>query len=108
MALTITSVTGRKESMGSKRFEIVELAFDSSYPTGGEALTPATLGFQTIDFVLVEPAGGYTFEYDHTNQKVIARVGDNDAGADGPGAQVASEANLATVTAVRCLVIGTV
>lgn len=108
MALTVTSVTGRKESLGSKRFEIVDLAFDASYPTGGEALTAATLGFATIDFVLVEPAAGYSFEYDHANSKVIARYGDLNAAGDGPLIQIPDTTDLSAVTGVRALVIGTV
>lgn len=46
-------------------------AFDSNYPTGGEALTPNQLGMTTIRYVHFEPTAGLVFEYDHTNQKVL-------------------------------------
>jgi len=49
--------------------EIGTLAFDSAYPIGGEALTFP--GF-TPGYVAIEPYGGYTFEYDHTNKKIKA------------------------------------
>ena len=50
--------------------QISEITFDSSYPTGGELLTPRMLGMNVIEFVEIEPSGGYFFEYDHANQKV--------------------------------------
>lgn len=46
--------------------EFGTLALDSSYPTGGETLT---FGF-TPAFVKFETQGGYTFQYDHTNEKI--------------------------------------
>ena len=48
------------------KIETGSLAFDSSYPVGGEEMefsfTPNT--------VTIEPQGQYSFEYDHTNSKV--------------------------------------
>ena len=105
MAATVSEVS-LPQVWGGVQVRIYEVAFDSSYPTGGESLTPAMFGLNTIDFLLAEPAGGYTFEYDHANSKLIARVGDNDAVADGPGVQVANATNLSTVTGVRVLVLG--
>lgn len=46
-------------------------AFDSSYPTGGEALTAATLGMSAIRFIIFEPRLGFVLTYDHTNSKVL-------------------------------------
>lgn len=43
-------------------------AFDSAYPLGGESMA---FGF-TPSAVLIEPQGGYKFEYDHTNKKIKA------------------------------------
>jgi len=70
MALTIT--VDRKERMGKRHYRSGTIAFDASYPTGGESLTPADLGMRTIDILLSAPAGGLMFEYDHTNQKLKA------------------------------------
>ena len=69
LTVTLTDMT----VVGNKRLHTFKLAFDSSYPTGGESLTAANLGLSTVDFILIEPASGYLFEYDHTNSKVIAR-----------------------------------
>lgn len=51
------------------------ITFDSSYPTGGESLTAAMLGLASVLFAVVTPSGGYAFEYDYTNSKVIAYRG---------------------------------
>lgn len=106
MALTITSVTG-KQSMGSRRFEVVDITPDSSWLAAGEALTAATLGFQSIDFMLIESAGGYVFRYDRANSKVLAYRADYDAVADGALAAVPDTTDISAVTA-RALIVGTV
>jgi len=68
MSLTITN----KEFtvFGTKRVVFCDIAFDSSYPTGGEALTPDTLGLSVIGSAHVLPRSGYMFEYDYTNSKL--------------------------------------
>jgi len=70
MGLTITN----KEFtvFGNKRVVFCDVAFDASYPTGGEALTPDTLGLSVITFASVAGKGGYIFEYDYTNKKLKA------------------------------------
>lgn len=70
MALTITKV--KVANLGSAKAVVADLDFDSSYPTGGESLTPANLGLDTIDFLLAEPQDGLVYEYDYTNEKLIA------------------------------------
>src|SRR4051812_23133924 len=62
----------RSTVIGDIRCVLGTYAFDSSYPTGGEAFTPATVGLTAINFALFSPTSGYTFEFDHTNNKVIA------------------------------------
>jgi len=48
------------------KIETGSLAFDSSYPAGGESMT---FSF-TPNTVNIEPQNGFTFAYDHTNSKV--------------------------------------
>lgn len=107
MAATVTSVTGRAESIGSKRFVIVDIALDASYPTGGESITAGTFGLATVDFVLCEPSAGYTFEYDHANSKLLAYYSDNNNASDGPAIQVPNTTDLSALTSIRAFVIGT-
>ena len=70
MALTVTWPNDNTFSVGSKIGRYLELAFDSSYLFGGEALTAATMGFDTVDRVIIESQRGYHFEWDSTNEKV--------------------------------------
>jgi hypothetical protein len=46
------------------------IAFDSSYPTGGEALTALAAKFKTLLRVVCEQNTGYMFEFDKTNTKL--------------------------------------
>jgi hypothetical protein len=71
MALTVTILD--MTVIGNKRLHTFKLAFDSSYPTGGMSLPASKLGLKAIDFIDFEDASGLSFEYDHTNAKVIAR-----------------------------------
>jgi len=70
MALTV-AVT-ENILLGNKRLTYGTIAFDSSYPTGGESLTAANLGLTVLDFVLIQTTAGLIFEYDYTNSLVLA------------------------------------
>src|ERR1044072_1472081 len=77
------------------------IAFDSSYPTGGEAIT-----MPKAEYVLelrVGGSAGYVFEADLSSQsapKVKAMMGDNNNAADGPGVEGANTTDLSALTAV--------
>lgn len=71
MALTIANL--KRGNAGSLRIHTGTVAFDSSYPTGGEALTPSNIALATIESIWVEDALGFSFEYDYTDQKLKAR-----------------------------------
>lgn len=100
MALTVTPVTQR-QSIGNYFEKIVDVTFDSSYPTGGEALTAATLGFASILSVTADPIAGTTVRtavYDRANSKLLAY--------DPDGGQIADTTDIATISA-RLIVRGT-
>jgi hypothetical protein len=87
MALTITVPDAGRTVIGNKRLVIGTIAFDSSYPTGGEALTAANLGLDKIDHI--------TFTSDvvqcyWASDLLLAYYGDNDNAADAEFAQVAN------------------
>lgn len=89
-----------KRTKNLSLYQIIALiTFDSSYPTGGEAITPAQFGLQAIDFVLLSNNGGNDFEYDYTNNKVKARVTTT-------GVEVANAVDLSAVS-TRAIVFGT-
>jgi hypothetical protein len=106
MALTLATVTG-KQSMGSKRFEVVDITPDSSWLAAGESLTKEDLGFQTLDFVSCESAAGFVFRYDRTNSKLLAYYADNNNAADSALIAVPDATDISAAV-VRVLVIGTV
>lgn len=101
MALTYSSVT--RTVMGTQQVVEGLMAFDSSYPTGGEAFSLAGVGVTRLDQLDVFPGGGYVFEWDRstTSPKVLAYYGDNNNASDGPLIQVPDTTNLSTVTNVR-------
>ena len=59
--------------VGNKRLVVTEVTFDASYATGGEAFTPANVGLNVFDAVLVEQPSGYFVQFDRANNKLIVR-----------------------------------
>ncbi len=72
MALTVS--ISETTVVGNKRMTRGTLAFDASYPTGGESLVARDVGLGAIDHIEVDPKSGYTFQYDYTNSKLLAYV----------------------------------
>ena len=96
MAATVT-VLGRNASHGGTVTTYGTIGMDSSYPTGGEAVSANQLGLGKALLVHVLPSGGYVPEYDLANSKVLVYWVDTTT--DGaPLAQVASTTDLAAVT----------
>ncbi len=62
--------------MGGQGLKMIvgTIDFDASYPTGGESLDLST-DIPGLLAVFIETKGGYVFEYDYTNKKVIAYNG---------------------------------
>lgn len=97
MAVTVANQTPIKA--GNKKIVLQTIAFDSSYPTNGEALTIKQLGLTyEADQILIMPFNGYTFKYDKTNAKVLAY--------GSAGNEVANTTDLSALTAVQVLAIG--
>lgn len=74
MALTVTNARSNMpltSVQGDKRVFQGRITFDSSYPTGGEVLTPAEVGLTRIDHVIVTAKGGTeVVVWDHANSKL--------------------------------------
>lgn len=51
---------------------VYTLAFDDAYPTGGEAITPNSVGLTRIDDAIIAPTAGFIFQWDRTNSKIKA------------------------------------
>jgi hypothetical protein len=70
-AFAALTVTGNQPVSGNKHVRIMQVAFDSSYAAGGEALDYTALGFSAgVDQVRIQPQKGYAFDYDYTNKKI--------------------------------------
>jgi len=70
--MALTYAPAKRGSAGDLRYWIGTITFDSSYPTGGESITQEKMGFHTVHSITLSSADGYTFEYDKTNEKIIA------------------------------------
>lgn len=70
MGLTVSIVKLTKNIR--QKVVVADITYDSSYASGGESLTPAMLGLNTIDLMLTSIKSGYLFEYDYSNQKLKA------------------------------------
>lgn len=75
MALTVTPV--KVWVNGDRKEAIYDITFDSSYPTGGEALTAATLGLaDELNYVSDAVAWNGTLavltKYDYVNSTLLA------------------------------------
>lgn len=114
MALTVTNKTTggstgqdvRVIGIGDLKCLPLTIAFDSSYPTGGEPLDVSGYFDKEVINVQINPTSGYVFEYDYTNKKVLAYYGNNDGDADGALVQVADTTDLSSLTSVKVLVWG--
>lgn len=90
-------------SVGNRREVIGLFNFDSSYPTGGESLTAASIGLGVLDFISFDQGqGGYVFDYDYANSKILVYQQTDPAavgGANIPLVEVTNTTSLATLVA---------
>ena len=94
MALTFTEA--HRGVVGSRRVWRGTVTFDSSYPTGGEALVPGDFGFNLdIENVqIIADRGTETVQWDRANSKILVHT------ADGTQATNASDQSAVTATVV--------
>lgn len=121
MALTVTNSAGTGAGAGSSRpvrsqgaadltVWVGTVAFDDSYPTGGEAFNAESqTGFRDVEQVWIAPKNGYTFQYVDSataaNRKIKAYW--VDTSVDGAAqAEVADTTDLSGVTGVQVMVWG--
>jgi hypothetical protein len=102
MALTVATPEGAPTETGvpgNMKFRIVKITFDSSYASGGEALTATTLGFGTVALVIAQAD---VAQYDYTNSKLALY----EAGADSAALDEVTATTDVSAVVVRCLVMG--
>ena len=102
MGLTVADVEpfGMPQHVGALRMRIVDVTWDTSYPTGGEALTPEDVGLEQIVSFVAEPRAGIVAEWQ--SDKLLAYW----SGTAGSALdEVTNGTNLALVTH-RCMIFG--
>jgi hypothetical protein len=109
MSLTIGTPTYLiRPALHGKKIGWVDITFDSSYPTGGEAIAATDIPglVASIDvLVAFSDQAGYQFDYDTAGKTIKAYRYDYDAVADGAAIEVAATTNLSAV-APRFFFIG--
>lgn len=100
MAIAIS--VKKQSKLGTLHANIADITLDNAYPTGGYAISPAVIGMDSIDVMVISASVGYLFDYDHVNGKLKVFVtGALNAALN----QVANGTNLSTVS-LRVAVIG--
>jgi len=72
MALTIVAGSLDHQDAGSVLKKVCKIAFDNSYPTGGESYTALLplVGLTVCDRIEINNEKGYVFEVDYDNSKI--------------------------------------
>jgi len=102
--MATAAITFGPEVPGSRKESYGVITFDSSYPTGGEAFTPAEFGLSRLDFLQVSGATGYVAAWDGSTSapKVLLY---RQTAATGALVEVPDTTNVSTVT-VRYRAVG--
>lgn len=112
MALTIAKVSNGDYNIGNKRVRTRDVTFDTSYATGGLALTPSQVGLRSI--IEAETGGGaknaagtslVPVRYDYTNSKLQAYRYDGASAGKAFLEEVAAAVDLSAFT-VRMKFVG--
>lgn len=111
MGLTVTPAKQHSRSYSALAgvgtglvIECGTMAFDSSYPTGGEAVT-FSLPNEKIIAVFMEPYGGRLYRYDNANEKIISYFSRGGT-ASGVFTEVSSTSDLSAMSNVPYVMFG--
>jgi len=73
--MALTNTVRNVNIEGARKAVTVDITFDSSYATGGEAFVPDDVGLSVIDFADIAATGGRTFSYSASTGKILAYAG---------------------------------
>lgn len=94
--MTITATENQRGVEGNLRRWLGTITFDSSYPTGGEAIAASDFGLAQIEHVQLATGVGaldITPHWDQTNSKIILAVSST-------GLQVANTTDMSATTVI--------
>jgi hypothetical protein len=99
MPASVSIVTG-PEVPGNRKFVTATVTFDSSYPTGGEAISLSSLGLDRLDFLWAVTTDGYVPAWDGSTTNPKIELFWVDTTTDGAAlAEVPNTTNVSTVVA---------
>ena len=102
MAASVSILTG-PEVPGNRKFVTATVTFDSSYATGGEAISLVSLGLNRLDFLWANSTDGYIPVWDGSTTAPKIELFWVDTTTDGAAlAEVPSTTNVSTVVARIC------
>lgn len=105
MAASVSIVTG-PEVPGNRKFVTATVTFDSSYATGGEAITLSSLGLNRLDFIWAVTQDGYVPAWDGSTTAPKVKLFWVDTTTDGAAlAEVPSTTDVSSVV-VRIFAFG--
>jgi hypothetical protein len=104
MTVTITHDQPGPRLVGNRRVRTGQITFDSVYPTGGEAVSLATLGLdvlENLDITNIDAGSSTSYaaawNKSKTAPKVLVFIGDYNNGTDGPFIEAAASADLSAL-----------
>ena len=103
--MAATATIKKRFKFGNGFCVVADVTLDSSYPTGGEAVSAEQLDLSALEFVQGAASGGYVPEYDHANEKLKAYYADCDYAGDKALIEVANATDLSAVT-FRLMALG--
>jgi hypothetical protein len=98
MAATVTPIFSGSLLGAKQRISVTTVTGDSSYETGGEALTANQLGLSRITALVPVPNTGYIPVWDAANSKLKIFYGDNNNASDGPLIEIPNATDVSAVT----------
>lgn len=105
MAASVSIVTG-PEVPGNRKFVTATVTFDSSYATGGEAISLTSLGLNRLDFIWAVTQDGYVPAWDGSTTAPKVKLFWVDTTTDGAAlAEVPSTTDVSSVV-VRIFAFG--
>jgi hypothetical protein len=105
MAASVSIVTG-PEVPGNRKFVTATVTFDSSYATGGEAISLTSLGLNRLDFIWAVTQDGYVPAWDGSTTAPKVKLFWVDTTTDGAAlAEVPSTTDVSAVV-VRIFAFG--
>lgn len=99
-----TAVSGARVNPGLV-MKVISVAFDDSYPSGGEDLTASMVGLTAITKVIANSVSGYLIRYNYSTAKLMIFYSDSNNASDAVLTELPDATN-ASLLIPRVLIFG--